>query len=399
MLALLVFLLQACQLAPKDKANVEPSPNAETDMVDVVSQPTPISQIFEQIVDAMPLEEKIGQLVLTGFEGTSVDETLRKAVEEYYIGHVILFKENIESATQLKTLNTALLNLKTSHPLWIALDEEGGNVSRLPKEFLKLPTAAKLANQYTVDTVQDLAAHLGELLDEYGFAVDFAPVFDVNSNPNNPVIGSRAFSANREKVSQYAMAFANGLQQQNIVAVAKHFPGHGDTDTDSHKALPIINKTREQLWQTELVPFQHAINEGISMMMVGHLLVPAIDQKLVATQSSAVMKELLREEMGFQGVIITDDLTMDAIAVDPAVAAVNAIVAGADIALIGHGTDKAIEVAKALKQAVLDGRIMEQQINESVFRILMLKSEYVGDMNSELSIKVWNEQMRALLNQ
>lgn len=392
---MLVFVLLAGKQAPAIEEETLESPVIDT-VEEIPISPAPPT--FKQQVYAMPLEEKIGQLVLTGFEGTTVSETLRQAIEDVHIGHVILFKKNIESAAQLQQLNTDLLNLQTTTPLWISLDEEGGNVSRMPNEFVKLPTAAKLARNYSVETVEKIGAQLGELLHENGFTTDFAPVFDVNSNRNNPVIGSRAFSSDIAEVKQYAMAFTNGLQQQNILAVAKHFPGHGDTNMDSHVALPIIHKSREQLQQTELVPFQYAIDEGMQMIMVGHLLVPAIDPEQAASQSSAVMKDLLREDMGFEGVVITDDLTMDALPDDVVSSAVHAIIAGADIALIGHGTDQAIAAVHALKQAVTTGLLSEEQINESAYRILLLKQQYIGKVNPEFNRTDWNEQMKRLIN-
>lgn len=357
-------------------------------------QLTRTTPTIQQQIAAMPLDERIGQLVLTGFDGTSVTPLLQQAITEAHIGHVILFSKNITTTAQLQALNQSLLALDDT--LWITVDEEGGNVSRIPDGLTVLPTAARLA-KYSPEHVTQLATLQGELLRALGFHVNFAPVFDVNSNPNNPVIGSRAFSADVKTVNTYAMAFATGLQQSGILAVGKHFPGHGDTATDSHFGLPVIKKSKEQLLQTELAPFQHAIDHDIKMLMVGHLLIPALGDT-PASSSSAVMHDLLREEMGFTGVVITDDLTMQAVDKQVAQAAVDAIVAGADIALIGHGTEQAIAATTALKAAVTAGRLTEQELNARVYRILSLKERYQGHVDSHFDFAAWNKKIRTQLH-
>lgn len=351
---------------------------------------------LKQQIAAMPLDEKVGQLVLTGFEGTTVTPILKQAIEEAHIGHVILFSKNITTPQQLQALNTSILALRSPQPLWITVDEEGGNVSRIPDGLTVLPTAARLAKNYTTENVTALAASQGKLLRALGFTVNFAPVLDVNSNPNNPVIGSRAFSTDVETVNAYASAFTNGLQQSGLVAVGKHFPGHGDTATDSHVSLPKINKTMEQLQKTELAPFQYAIDNGIDMLMIGHLLVPALDDT-PASYSRAIMHTLLREKMGFNGVVITDDLTMQAINMPIADAAVKSIVAGADIVLIGHGTEQAIAATKALQAAVTAGTLTEDELNARVYRILSLKERYNGQVNNSFDFTRWNQSMRTQL--
>ena len=246
----------------------------------------------------MWLEERVGQLIMTGFEGTTVSDVLRSTIEDSHIGNVILFSSNISSTKQLQQLNDEILNLNTEYPIWIAVDEEGGNVSRIPSELVTLPTAATLASNYTSEQVFNLSSHLSLLLHALGFTIDFAPVIDVNSNPNNPVIGTRAFSDNPETVSEYAISFNDGLREHSILGVGKHFPGHGDTNVDSHYGLPVINKTLEQLKVNELIPFQNAIDSNFEMLMVGHLFIPSLDSKYPASQSGKIMNDLLREDMG-----------------------------------------------------------------------------------------------------
>ncbi|MER2107500.1 MAG: beta-N-acetylhexosaminidase [Solibacillus sp.] len=360
-----------------------------------LTRTTPTLQ--QQIAD-MPLDEKVGQLVLTGFDGTTVTPIVKQAIEEAHIGHVILFSKNITTPVQLQALNQSLLQLNSTQPLWITVDEEGGKVSRIPDSLTVLPTAARLAKNYSTEQVKQLAASQGELLRALGFAVNFAPVLDVNSNPKNPVIGNRAFSANVKTVNSYTTAFTTGLENAGVLAVGKHFPGHGDTATDSHVGLPVIHKSKEQLQKTELAPFQHAIDHGIQMLMIGHLLVPALDTDTPASYSRAVMHELLRKEMGFSGVIITDDLTMQAVNMPIADAAVKAIVAGADIALIGHGTEQAIAATKALETAVASGQLTEQELNARVYRILSLKERYSGHVDDAFDFASWNKKIRTQLN-
>ena len=350
---------------------------------------------FKQQVYGLPLEKKIGQMLMIGMNGTSISPELKGAIEQQ-IGNVILFKKNITSIEQLRVLITDIDALASDFPIWVAIDEEGGTVSRLPDELVKLPSANILASKYSEQQVKKIAEHLGVAIAYNGIDIDFAPVMDVNSNLANPVIGKRAFSDKVDTVSRYASQFASGLQQAGVIAVAKHFPGHGDTDVDSHKGLPVIHKSLEQLQQLELRPFQQAIEQGIDSIMIGHLLVPALDKHHPASLSSNIVTGLLREQMKYDGILFTDDLTMGALQLSLPKAIVASIQAGNDIALANGTLDEVLEGKKLVMQAVEQGVIPLKQINESVYRILKKKKQ---QPLQDFQINEWNERMRLLLKQ
>ena len=351
------------------------------------------SPTFKQQIYNLPLEEKVGQMLMIGMEGTSVSEDLKVAIAQH-IGHVILFKKNITSIEQLRKLITDIDALATDYPIWVGIDEEGGTVSRLPDELVKLPSANTLASKYSEQQVKKIAAQLGQALTRNGIDIDFAPVMDVNSNAANPVIGKRAFSNDPEIVSRYANQFASGLQQAGVIPVAKHFPGHGDTDVDSHEGLPVIHKSLEQLQQLELRPFQEAIEQGIDSIMIGHLLVPALDKENPASLSPKVVTGLLREQMNYDGILITDDLTMGALDRSLPQAIVAAIQAGNDIALANGTLDEVLKGKQLVMQAIEQGVIPIQQVNESVYRIMKRKQQ---QPLQDFQINEWNEQMQLLL--
>lgn len=352
---------------------------------------------LKQTVYDMPLDEKIGQLIITGFEGTTITEELRRAVEEQHISNIILFSKNIVDHTQLQQFATNFHALEHTYPLWISIDEEGGNVSRLPDELVSIPTATTLANNHSTAEIERIANHLGQALLAYGIQVNFAPVMDVNSNPKNPVIGTRSFSDDASIVSQYALAFHHGLTEAHVLTAMKHFPGHGDTDIDSHHALPVLPHSKEQLYDVELVPFIEAIQEQAPMIMVGHLLIPALDDTLPASVSPAVITELLRQELGYTGLVVTDDITMDALDMPIADIAVQTLVAGSDLVLIGHGLANALTAQQAIIEAVEQGVLTEERINTSVLRVLRQK-QMLGEASvKQFSIAIWNDTMRQLL--
>lgn len=355
------------------------------------------SETLKQHVYAMPFKERVGHLIVAGFEGTTVTPALQQAVEEHFISNVILFSKNITSDAQLRDFTTQFHALAHNEPLSLSIDEEGGNVSRLPNELASIPTAATLAQRYSVDEVQQIAQHIGKALAAYGIHVDFAPVMDVNSNPNNPVIGTRSFSSNPQTAADYALAFHRGLLAANITTSAKHFPGHGDTDVDSHLALPVLQQSRQELEQTELIPFRRAIEANVPMIMVGHLLVPALDAQYPASLSKKVMTDLLRNELGYSGIIITDDVTMQALDLPIENIAVQTIAAGADIVLVGHDLQKALAAQQAIIAAVKSGELSEQRVNNSVLRVLREKRKR-GEANVQhFSVKDWNDTLQQLL--
>ncbi|AWE08223.1 MAG: beta-N-acetylhexosaminidase [Kurthia sp.] len=373
--------------------NVEGQWLVEQNMVTAL-QLTRTAPTFKQQIYSLPLAEKVGQMLMIGMDGTTVSKELKQALQQH-IGHVILFKKNITSTEQLRALITGIDAVETDFPVWVGIDEEGGSVSRLPNELVKLPSAHVLASKYSAIQVEAISKQLGVALASNGIDIDFAPVMDVNSNPQNPVIGKRAFSVDADVVSNYAGHFANGLQQAGVQAVAKHFPGHGDTTVDSHIGLPIINKSIEQLQQLELRPFQQAVDQGIDSIMVGHLLVPALDANEPASLSSKIVTDLLREQWHYDGIIITDDLTMGALNLPLPQAILQAVQAGNDIALANGTLADVLAGQQLVVQAVEKGTIPLEQINESAYRILERKKE---QPLQNFSVQQWNQEMQKLLN-
>ncbi|WP_050613451.1 beta-N-acetylhexosaminidase [Bacillus testis] len=337
----------------------------------------------------MTLEEKIGQMLMPDFrqwngkDVTAMLPEISKMVKEYHIGGVILFRENVVTTEQTARLIHAYQQSADKQALLMAIDQEGGIVTRL-QSGTDLPGNMALGATRSNALAEKAGKVIGEELQALGFNLDLAPVLDVNNNPDNPVIGVRSFGEDPNLVAELGSAYMDGLHHAGMGATAKHFPGHGDTNVDSHVGLPQVNKKVEDLKQMELVPFQRAMNNGLDAVMTAHITFPQIDSTraiskktgeevaVPATLSRKILTGLIRENMGYNGVVITDAMNMGAISehfgtVD---AAVKAVQAGADILLMPVGLEQA---ANGLKAAVLKGDIPKKQMDESVKRILELK--------------------------
>lgn len=338
-----------------------------------------ISQV-DVWMEEMSLEEKIGQLLIVGMEGKTYGEELDRLIRHYHVGGIILLGKNISyPAGMLKLLNESKkANADYEIPLFISVDEEGGRVSRLPSSMKKLPAAEYFGTIGDEMFAFETGAYLADLLHAFGYNMNYAPVLDVHSNPKNPVIGDRSFSSDPEEVANLGMAVMRGMRENGIIPVVKHFPGHGDTHVDSHLSLPVIEKTLGELQKTELIPFQRAIEEQADVIMVAHIMFPELDQKYPSSLSKKIITDLLREEMLFKGVVITDDLTMGAIVNEVTVpeAAVQSFIAGSDLLLIAGDYENQVDTIDALMAAVQAGTISEERIDESVKRILTLKERY-----------------------
>ena len=366
---------------------------------------TPRDEIKE-LIDSMSINEKIGQLMIIGFNGTSVDENLNDLVKNSYIGGVILFKDNVESLDGVTELinNIKLLNIENKIPLFISVDEEGGVVSRTPNEFLKLPSSLSIGSYNNENMSYKVGEIIAQELKLMGYNMDYAPVLDVLSNPNNTVIGSRAFGRDVDTVSNLGVSVMKGISENNIIPVVKHFPGHGDTSVDSHYGLPLVEKSLEELKELEFIPFQWAINNGADAIMVSHILLQSIDSENPATMSKKIVSNILRNEMNFDGVVISDDMTMAAIMdnYDIGEASVKAINAGVDIILVCHGYDNEMKVLNSISEAVNSGEITEERLNESVYRILSLKNKYnLSDTTkvNSIGLQEINNKINNLFNQ
>jgi len=335
---------------------------------------------------SLTLEQKIGQVMIIGFDGTTVDADLHRMISEYHIGGVILFARNVQSPQQVAALTNELqkIAIESGNPgLFIAIDQEGGRVARLTEDkgFTEFPSAMALTATGDLQNAYAVAVAMAAEMRAVGINVDFAPDLDVNNNPVNPVIGIRSFSSDPTTVAEYGLAFAKGLQENGILAFGKHFPGHGDTGIDSHIDLPLVPHDRARLNRVELVPFKAAIAADFAGIMSAHVTFPAIDPTpgLAATLSCPVLTGLLREELGFNGLIITDSLEMGALAANgypPQVGAPLALAAGADLLLFNRDHAMHREAFINLVQAVKDGKISQEQLNASVQRILQMKQRF-----------------------
>lgn len=357
----------------------EKKPNPTVHHISVVATKPSKQLPIPEMVDRMSLDEKIGQMIFAGVEGTKSNGDADRLVREYKVGGIILNGENITTPSQTVAYINDLKarNSINKVPLFLGIDQEGGRITKLPGELQNIPTNLEIGKMNDPAFSFELGTVLGKLVKAYGFNINFAPVLDVNSNPDNPVIGDRSFSANPEIVSELGIQTMKGIQSENIIASVKHFPGHGDTSVDSHLELPTVNKSRTQLEELELIPFKRAIEEGAEMLMVAHILLPKLDD-YPSSMSKVIMTDFLREGLGYDGVIITDDMTMEAIEgnFDMGDAAIRSIKAGSDIVMVAHDYDKMFQVIEKLKNAVEQGEISEERIDESVTRILRLKEKY-----------------------
>lgn len=327
----------------------------------------------------MMSREKIGQLFMVGFDGTSVSADLAAFIKEYKPGGVILFSRNLESVEQIVELTNALQRCSPHSPLLISIDQEGGRVSRLPKGFTIFPPCEVLGRCNSSELAYAAAATIAKELKAVGINMNMSPVLDVNSNPANPVIGDRAFGTTPGPVCELGLATVGGLQDNRVVACGKHFPGHGDTNADSHKELPVVTAPRERLEQIEFPPFRHAAAHGVATMMTAHVLYRALDDTLPATLSPTIIGTLLREELGYNGVVLTDDLEMHAVIDHYGVeeATVRAILAGCDMPLICKDRSREVAAITALDKAVADGTVTAERLEQSLTRIARLKERFL----------------------
>lgn len=393
-----LFLLLVCILAgcaPQGSAPTPTPPPRETPPA-----PTATPDPAAERLAAMTLEQKVGQLLVAGIEGTQAGVDAVSAIQSVQVGGIILFGRNVESGSQLTALTNRLRELNGGQiPLFLCVDEEGGRVSRMPPEVDDLPAALDFFR--SGGDPYGLGQTLGLLCRSFGFTVDFAPVADVWTNPDNKVIGDRALSTDFAAASAAVPQEVAGMAAMGVIPVVKHFPGHGDTAVDSHVGLPVVDKTVEELRAGELLPFQAAIQGGAPAVMAGHILMTAIDPERPASLSPAVVTGLLREELGFDGLVCTDDLTMAAVSDTWGMgeAAVLAVEAGCDLLLVCHGAENLTAARQALLDAAAEGRITEARLDESVRRILALKERFglSSDPVPRSDVAALNEHIRAVL--
>jgi beta-N-acetylhexosaminidase len=324
----------------------------------------------------------VGPLLVFGFDGTSPPARLKTLIQKEQIGGIILFSRNVESPKQLHRVTATLQ--KWAAPadrggLLIGIDQEGGRVQRLPKPFTQWPPLQRVGACHAHEPAYRMAQAIALELLAVGINLDFAPVLDVGTATKNPIIGDRAFSDDPTAVAELGLAFISGLQDHGVIACGKHFPGHGDTSVDSHKALPVVRAPAETLRHRELKPFRHAIENRLATLMTAHVRYPALDPDWPATLSPAILTKLLRETLDFDGVVFTDDLEMKAIADHwpPGEAAVRAIQAGADSLLVCKDEAVQQDVLESLRHALDKGVLTADRIAQSLARLERLKTHFL----------------------
>ncbi len=384
-----VTSLPAPTAVPTSEPTPTPSPSP-------TPAPSPTPTLAERTLTGLSLEEKVGQLFVlrpedlwtaqyegpitdwSGYSQTELTDAMCRGLEAYPVGGIALFGPNLSSSQQLTALIDGL-QAASKTPLFISVDEEGGTVARLAGSGLfDVPWVGSMENVGAAgdpEKAREAGRTIGTYLARYGFNLDFAPVADVNTNPNNVVIGSRAFGSDPALVAKMVPAFLQGLHEAGVMGCVKHFPGHGDTSGDTHEGYVSVSRTWDELLQCELIPFKAALDET-DLVMAAHITVPSVtDDGLPASLSQEMLTGKLRGELGYEGVVITDSLGMGAVADNYAAgeAAKLAFKAGADILLL---PENPVEAFNAVLEAVRTGEIPQERLDESVLRILTLKGAY-----------------------
>jgi beta-N-acetylhexosaminidase len=326
---------------------------------------------------------KVGECTMVGFDGLSVPADVKRLIREFGVGQAILFRRNVETPEQVaelvRELQSAAREARLDLPVLVAVDQEGGRVARLREPWTVWPAARVLGRTEDEQLARQMGEALAAELAGCGIRLDFTPVMDVDTNPDNPVIGDRSYGDDPGLVGRMGVAIIHGLQDHGVAACAKHFPGHGDTDLDSHFALPAVAHSRGRLDDIELVPFRMAIEAGVASFMTAHVVVRELDDTVPATLSPRIVQGILRDEMRFEGVIYTDDLEMKAVSgrwgyADAAVLAMNA---GCDAFPVCSDHDAQVQVMEGLIRGVESGQIPWSRLDDAYLRVRRLKQRFV----------------------
>lgn len=360
-------------------------------------EPTPTPDPVQSYIDSLTTEQKVGQLLIvrpeafysdsesTDVNDPSVDgmtewtDEAAALLQQYPVGGIAMFGKNIEDPDQLNSFMSSLHSV-SGVPLFLTVDEEGGRVARIGNNpnfsVKKYKSMLSVGDTNDWNAGYEVGSTIGSYLKEYGFNVDFAPDADVFTNPNNTVIGDRAFSSDPEVAASMVNASVTGFHDSGMMTCLKHFPGHGDTSTDSHYGYAEADKTWDEMKQCEMLPFESGIEAGTDFIMAAHITTPNVDTDgLPASMSKVMLTDKLRGELGYTGIIITDAMDMEAITnyYSSAEAAVTSFNAGADIILMPHSLPEAYQ---GLLDAVNDGTITQQRLNDSLYRIISAKMKY-----------------------
>lgn len=348
----------------------------------------------------MTLREKIGQRLVGGFPGKTLSPEFVRMVKEYKISNVILFQHNVENSAQLQALCRqihTLVRQETGHGAFITIDQEGGGVTRLPNDAVNAPGAMAMAATGKPQNAYAAARITARELRAFGINFNLAPVADINNNPDNPIIGIRSYGDTPEQVTEYALEALRGYQDGGVLASAKHFPGHGDTAMDTHVSLPVIDKSIEELEALELKPFRAMIAAGCPAIMTTHILFPRLEPDGVpGTMSRRIITGLLKERLGFQGLVISDCMEMDAIGkffgTPKGVAA--AMAAGVDLVFVSHSIQKLEEAVWEVEKQVAEGVVSMEEMDASVNKILVYKEKFCTEPEGTPgTAEAWAEAM------
>jgi beta-N-acetylhexosaminidase len=329
-----------------------------------------------------------GQLAIAGFAGHSIPSDLKLLAREFDLGGVIFFARNIDSPEQVAELSREARELAKELPLWVSVDQEGGRVARLKAPFTVWPPMITLGRSGDTALAERFARALASELKAVGINMDYTPVLDVLTNPKNPVIGDRSLAERAEDVARLGAAIIRTLQAEGIAASGKHFPGHGDTSVDSHFELPLVDHPPDRLRAVELVPFRAAIDADVASIMTAHILIPALDQERPGTLSKRIVTQMLKEELGYRGLVLSDDLDMKAISGRYSLeeATVMAIEAGCDAVLMcGANQDVQARSIEAVIRAVEEQRISLKRAEDALARHRRVKERFLARTSPPLT--------------
>jgi beta-N-acetylhexosaminidase len=329
------------------------------------------------------IRQHIGQLAIAGFAGDSIPPDLRSLAREFDLGGIILFARNVVEPEQVAEIARDAQTLAQELPLWVSVDQEGGRVARLKAPFTVWPPMSTLGRSGDEALAARFARALAEELKAVGISLDYTPVLDIHTNPSNPVIGDRALAERAEDVARLGRTIITTLQAAGIAACGKHFPGHGDTSTDSHHELPLVEHPPDRLDAVELVPFRAAIEAGVASIMTAHILIPAYDEERPATLAPAIVDGLLKRTLGYGGLVLSDDLEMRAIGARYGVpeATVAAIAAGCDAVLMcGASQEPQAAALEALIHAVEDRTLPLKRVEDALARHRRVKERFLAQV-------------------
>lgn len=340
-------------------------------------------------IKELSIQEKIGQMLIIGMDTNYITNRIKTMITKYKIGGIILYRKNFHTYQEMLTLIRQLkeLNKENKIPLFIAIDQEGGRVNRMPKELLNLPSANQIATKGGIEEVEKSAEIIGKILKQSGYHLNFAPVLDIKRFEDSHAIGDRCYGENKETVAKYGIAVMKKLQEQGILSVIKHFPGHGATKQDSHYFLPIIKEKMTKIEKEDMYPFEQAIKNGAEAVLVGHLLIKNVTGFYPASLSKKFIGKYLRMKYRYNGLIMTDDLKMKAIKFiyGSDLAVRKAFEAGNDIIVFRFHKEEEKHVIEKIIRLVQEGKLKESRINRSVKRIIKMKQKY--EISDETEIK------------